>query len=159
MKFNVFFKKGHGAYWVLTDSSPLCESPLFETRPEAIGDLENFVTLMESPIFIDAGEAVNAGNEENLPPVVVIFKQRKSRWCWELFFSLDGLSSKIAESSDKGFDSLEMAKQKAWFFCNSIIDAPVLDEANVAIPGMHFSKFFADAHHIGDIHPSSKWLK
>ncbi|PAX80022.1 MULTISPECIES: hypothetical protein [Citrobacter] len=153
MKFNVFFKNDLGARWVLSNGSPLFESPLFETRPEAIDDLENFVTLMESPVFIDNDECNNAS------PVTVTFKQKESRWHWELFISSNGMRSKIAVSPEEGINSLELAKQKATFFCNSIVKAPILDQNDVAIPNMWFEKPFAAAHNIGDIHPSSKWLK
>ena len=159
MKFNVFFKKDHGSHWVLSDGSPLFESPLFETRPKAIDDLENFVGLMESPIFIKAGDDINSGDTENCPSVVISLKQHESLWGWELFISKNGQLSKVTDSSGNGFDSLELAKQSAQFFINAIIDAPILDQADVAIPGMHFSKSFEETHHIGDIHPSSKWFK
>ncbi|MCU8649263.1 hypothetical protein OEZ66_30345, partial [Escherichia coli] len=71
----------------------------------------------------------------------------------------NGQLSKVTESSGNGFDSLELAKQNAQFFLNAIIDAPILDQADVAIPSMHFSKSFEETHHIGDTHPSSKWFK
>ncbi|WP_239042798.1 hypothetical protein [Citrobacter freundii] len=153
MKFNVFLKVNHGAHWVLSSGSPIFESTLFETRPEAINALEKFVTGMESPTFIDND------NSDSPSPATVIFKQIDSRWHWTLFFSFNGVRSRIAESSEKGFDSLELAKQKAKIFCNSIVDAPILDQFDIAIPGLGFTKSFERAHNIGDIHPSSKWVK
>ena len=158
MKFNVFLKKDHGAHWVLSDGSPLFESSLFKTRRNAISNLEEFVTLMESPVFIQSGEFAALG-EKKSPLASVVYKQNNTRWYWELFISINELSSKVAEGSDKGLDSLELLKQEAKYFCDAIIDAPILDQANVAIPSGHFSKYFEDAHQIGDIHPSSKWLK
>ena len=133
MKFNVFFKKDHGSHWVLSDGSPLFESPLFETRPKAIDDLENFVGLMESPIFIKAGDDINSGDTENCPSVVISLKQHESLWGWELFISKNGQLSKVTESSGNGFDSLELAKQSAQFFINAIIDAPILDQADALL--------------------------
>lgn len=159
MKLNVFFKNNHGSHWVLSDGSPLFESPLFETRASAIKDLEQFVTLMESPSFIDADKTVNLEETENSPLAFVIFKQNNSRWYWELFISINAQSSKVAENSDKGFESFELARQNAKFFCNSIVDAPILDQNEVAISGVIFSKSFEHAHNIEDIHPSSKWYK
>ncbi|MFU0931419.1 hypothetical protein ACM26E_11510 [Kluyvera cryocrescens] len=153
MKFNVFLNKESGAHWVLSDGSPIFESSLFKTRYDAIDDIEQFVTQMESPEFIDNDKS------NNLSPVTVTFKQKDSNWHWELFISSNGGHSKVAESQGKGFDSLEFAKQKAKHFCNSIVDAPILDQSNVAIPGLHFTKAFEETHRIGDIHPSSKWVK
>lgn len=159
MKFNVFFENNHGSHWVLSDGSPLFKSRLFESRPEAIDDIELFVTLAGSAVFIESGEVINSAGTESFPLVLVVFKQNNSHWHWELFISINDQSSKIAESSNKGFDSLEQARQQAKLFCNAIVDAPVLDQADVAIPNPWFSKSFANAHNIDDIHPSSKWLK
>lgn len=159
MKFNVFLKNNHGSHWVLSDSSPLFESSLFKTRSEAIGDLEQFVTLMESPSFIESGKNIDSAKTENSPSVLVVFKQQDSYWHWELFISTTGQTTKISESSGKGFESLELAKQKAKYFCDSVVDAPILDQANIAIPGPNFSKSFESAYKIGDSHPSTKWFK
>lgn len=159
MKFNVFLEKDRGAHWVLSDRAPIFESTLFKTRPAAISDLEEFVTLMKSPVFVDSKECVQIEEAKKTPSALVLITNSNSRWCWKLFISMNGLSSSVAECSDKGFDSLELTKQKAKSFCNSIVGAPILDQANVAIPGMHFSDDFEKEHHIGDIHPSSKWIK
>lgn len=159
MKFNVFLKKDHGAHWVLSDGSPIFESTLFKTRPEAISNLEEFVTVMESPVFVDSEECLKIEEAKKSPSALVLITRSNSRWEWKVFISMNGLTSSVAECSDKGFDSFELTKQKAKSFCNSIVDAPILDQANVAIPGMHFSDNFEKEHHIGDVHPSSKWIK
>lgn len=156
MKINVYFEKNRGSYWVLSNGSPLFQSQLFETRPKAIDDLEQFVTLMESPVFI---ESVDIANTDNSPLAFFVIKQNESRFYWELYISINNQISKITDSLDKDFDSLELAKQKAMFFCNSISNAKIFDDRNFLISGTWFSQAFADAHHIVDNHPSSKWYK
>jgi len=159
MKFNVFFKKDHGAHWVLSNGSAIFESFLFKTMTDAMDNLEEFVTLMQSPVLSGSDELVNFGETKTSPSALVIFKQKSTRWYWDLFISTGAKLSKVAECSDKGFDSLEQARQKAKSLCDSIVKAPILDWANVAIPGCNFSKTFENEHHIKDIHPSSKWIK
>ena len=159
MKFNVFFKVNHGAHWVLSDDSQLFKSPLFKTRPDAIDDIEAFITLMQSPEIIDSDEFVGSKEVKITQSAFFVIKQEESRWLWEILISTNGKLSKIAECAGKGFDSLEQARQKAKSFCESIVKAPILDQANVAIPGLHFSNSFESEYQIKDIHPSSKWIK
>lgn len=52
MKFNLFIEN-HRVYWVLSDGSQLIKSPLFHTKNEAIKEIERFVNLMKSPVFVD----------------------------------------------------------------------------------------------------------
>ncbi|MHB2063502.1 hypothetical protein ACX64M_00920 [Serratia marcescens] len=159
MKFNVYFEKERGSHWVLSNGTPIFKSPSFETRPNTIDDLVQFVTLMESPIFtVSQGE--DDLEEPGIPCAILItLKQQGNKWRWDASFFDNGKLSKIARLSEKEFDTLALAKENATLFCNAIVSAPILDQADVAIPNVHFDTPFAKKHHIGDIHPSSKWFK
>lgn len=159
MKFNVFFEKNKGAHWVLSDGSFSFKSQPFETRPKAIKDLEQFVTLMDSPKFIEPGEEVSSENASKSPEVLVTFKQQDNLWSWYAWISKIGNLSKVVDSPFSQFETLELARTSAKYTCNNIAAAPILDQADVVIPNMHFSESFSDEHGIGDAHPSRKWLK
>lgn len=155
MKINVYFENNRGSYWVLSNGSPLFQSQLFETRPKAIDDLKKFLTLIKVPALIDS---IGSLNLEELQLVIYVFKKHDSCWGWELVLSSNGKITKITDNSNNSFESSEQALQSARYFCNAIVSAPILDQADVLIPGLHFSKSFAEEHQIGDNHPSSKWI-
>ncbi|MCE9939485.1 hypothetical protein [Serratia liquefaciens] len=156
MKFNVIYEKDKGSYWVLSNGSHSFKSQTFKSRPEAIKDLERFVVMAEKPTFISSGEKPSKSNANDAPSLLITLGEDANSWHWEAWVSADGHLSKIATHSACGFETLESARESAKFACNAITVAPILDQADVAIPNMHFSNSFAEEYGVGDIHPSSK---
>nr|WP_314592199.1 hypothetical protein [uncultured Serratia sp.] len=158
MKFNVIFERNKGAYWILSNGPHSFKSQSFETRREAINDLEHFVALMETPTFIEPGANTSPSNAKDNPSLLITLEEGANLWRWDAWISINGNSSKIATHPTGGFETLESARKSAKFACNAITVAPILDQADVAIPSMHFSKLFAEEYGIGDAHPSSKYV-
>lgn len=155
MKFNLFIEM-HRVYWVLSDGSQLIKSPLFGAKKEAIKEIERLVNLMKSPVFVDL---MPSGISPDKELATVVIARDKGCWGWILYTPINGRLFEVERHFASRFKVSDDARVNARIFCNSIVDAPVLDQNGVAIPALWFSSEFAKEHNIGDIHPSGKWLE
>ncbi|CAD5721023.1 hypothetical protein [Escherichia coli] len=155
MKFNLFIEN-HRVYWVLSDGSQLIKSPLFRTINEAAREIERFTNLMKSPVFVDL---MPLGISPDKESATVVIARDKDCWGWMLYTPVNGQLFEVERHFSSHFKVSDDARNDARIFCNSIVDAPVLDQADVKIPALWFSSEFAKEHNIGDIHPSGKWLE
>ncbi|EHP1064977.1 hypothetical protein FSJ74_008645 [Escherichia coli] len=155
MKFNLFIET-HRVYWVLSDGLQLIKSPLFGDKKKAIKEIERFVNLMKSPVFVDL---MPPGISPDKESATVVIARDKDCWGWMLYTPVNGQLFEVERHFSSHFKVSDDARNNARIFCNSIVDAPVLDQADVKIPALWFSSEFAKEHNIGDIHPSGKWLE
>ncbi|EFS7176839.1 hypothetical protein HW050_003176 [Escherichia coli] len=81
MKFNLFIEI-HRVYWVLSEDSQLIKSPLFRTKNEAIKEIERFVNLMKSPVFVDL---MPPGISPDKESATVVIARDKGCWGWMLY--------------------------------------------------------------------------
>ncbi len=156
MKIVFHQKKDNPFYWELIHGNPVFVSPTFERGDACIDELEKFVTLIKSPVFIESDGSCTDERIASKNPATVVLKRLGSHWVWSLFYVFDEQPAKIHSFIGHEIKTKEQARSDAQLFCDLIYKAQIYDNYNVLLSGIRFSKAFATERRIKDLHPSSK---